>query len=337
MTTRLDKALIIGLQMSLCGLICFAISQYFHLSEGFWAVVTVSAITRPNFSATFVKAMLRLAGTLLGAWVGFIVAEQIGFSPYALFFVILIFTTATSYIGLQIRPYNYLSIVAGFSAVIVIGSFLLGNIKAVAVYRTLEVCLGIIVMAVVSWLMSKCLASGNQLIDYNAPKNIVQLFKKIHFSRQDLVDAWVISFTASLTFLTWMIFRYPEGIWVTITLFVIMEDSIKGTNEKAWSRFFGQVFAAILGGAVAILFPTNIIVIGIVLCLGFFLCGMLIGYETKFSASGNHAGSALAIMLLAGLPNNVANVVASRFFNVLAGILIATIVSYLQFRKNKSR
>ncbi len=319
--------------MSLCGLISFAIPEYFHFKEAYWATVTISAITRPSFSATFVKAILRLTGTLIGAWMGYVVAEQIGMSPYALFFAILIFSTITSYIGLQIRPYNYLSVVAGFSAVIVIESVLLGNIKEVAVYRTFEVCLGIIVMAVVSTIMSKCIAKDHALIDHDVPENIIEVFEHIHFSKHDLFDALVISLTASLSFLSWMIFRYPQGVWVTITLFVIMEDSIKKTGEKGWARFLGQVAAAIVGSAVAIFFPSNIIVIGITLGLGFFLCGMLIGYDTKLSATGNHAGTALAIMLLAGLPQDSISLVAGRFFNVLAGIIIATVVTSLLYKE----
>ncbi|KTD27172.1 MULTISPECIES: FUSC family protein [Legionella] len=333
MTNKIENALIIGLQMCLSGLICLTISQYFHFHEGFWSVVTVSSIARPNFSATFVKAFLRLTGTLCGALVGFILAMQIGYSPLALFFAVLLFSTITTYIGLQTRPYNYLSVVAGFSAVIVIQSFLLNNIKAVALYRTLEVCLGIIVVGVVSWIMSKLTPAKQQLVDHEAAKKIKLAFKSIHFSKADLIDSFIIGITVSLTFLSWMIFRYPQGVWVTITLFVILENTVKGTHEKGLARFLGQCFAAILGGSVAILFPNSLIIIGAVLALGFFLCGMSIGYEMKFSATGNHAGSALAIMLLAGLPGDATEVVIGRFLNVLAGIVIATFISWLVFKE----
>ncbi|KTC84592.1 MULTISPECIES: FUSC family protein [Legionella] len=333
MTERMSKASIVGLQMGLSGLICFLLLQYFHLHEGFWSVVTVSSITRPNLSATFIKSALRLGGTLLGAFVGFILAEHIGYAPFELFFTILIFSFATTYIGLQTRPYNYLSVVAGFSAVIVIASFLLGDMQAVAIYRTLEVCVGIIVVAVVGWSLSNFVPSDFHLIDPEATKKIIRSFKEIGFSKPDLINAAIISLAASLTFLSWIIFRYPQGVWVTITLFVVMEDTTKGTKEKALARFLGQCFAAVLGGAVAILFPTNMIVIGLVLTCGFFLCGFLIGNETKFSATGNHAGSALAIMLLAGLPDAALEVVVGRFLNVMAGLLIAMIVSYLLFKE----
>ncbi|KTD33796.1 Fusaric acid resistance protein family protein [Legionella nautarum] len=320
--------------MGLSGLICLLLLQYYHLHEGFWAVVTVSSITRPNLSATVIKSALRLVGTLVGAIVGFILAKHIGYSPFELFFTILIFSFTTTYIGLQTRPYNYLSVVAGFSAVIVIASFVLGDIQAVAIDRTLEVCIGIIVVALVGWSISNFLTSKSPLIDREANKKIIQSFKDISWSKPDLINAAIISLAASLTFLSWIIFRYPEGVWVTITLFVVMEDTTKGTKEKALARFLGQCFAAVLGGAVAILFPTDMMVIGLVLVCGFFLCGFLIGYETKFSATGNHAGSALAIMLLAGLPDTALHVVIGRFLNVMVGLVIAMIVSYLLLKED---
>ncbi|KTD75082.1 FUSC family protein [Legionella waltersii] len=329
-TKKLSDALIIGLQMSLCGLICFFISQYFHFSEGFWSVVTVSAITRPFFSATFVKAGLRLFGTLFGATVGFIMAEWIGFSPILLFLAILIFSTVTVYIGLQTKPYNYLSIVAGFSATIVIQSFLLDNIRSIALYRTLEVCIGIIVMSLVSWILSKFFSSQTHLFDKDTAKKIHRVFRTIHFSKVDLFNALLISLTISVTFIFWILFRYPQGVWLTITLFVIMEDTIAETQSKSLARLLGQIFAAVLGGTVAVFFPSNMPIIALVLVVGFFICGTVIGYESRFSASGNHAGSALAIMLLAGLPDNSAEVVINRFINVVAAIVIAMTVSYFQ-------
>jgi uncharacterized membrane protein YccC len=192
MNNKQIQALIIGFQMSLCGLICFFISQYYQFNQGFWSVVTISAITRPSFSGTFVKAGLRLVGTLLGASLGFLMAEWIGYHPWILFFAIFIFSTGTVYISLQTKPYNYLSIVAGFSAAIVIGSFVLDNIQAIALYRTLEVCFGIIVMAVISWLMSKIFSSQVKLFDSDAAKKIVQVYRSIHFSKTDLMNALII-------------------------------------------------------------------------------------------------------------------------------------------------
>lgn len=97
LSEKMDASLITAFRMSLCGFICFVIAQYFHLSEGYWAVVTVSAITRANFSATFAKALLRLAGTLLGAGVGYFAAVSIGDSPYQLFSVVILIASLVSY------------------------------------------------------------------------------------------------------------------------------------------------------------------------------------------------------------------------------------------------
>lgn len=328
MTDNRRNALLTGLRMSICGLCCLVMYQYFHLTEGYWAVVTISAITRPNLSGTFLKALLRLSGTLLGAGVGLIAGLAIGNSPVPLFSVILLFTTATTYIGLQTKPYNYFSTVAGFSVVIVIAGCLEHDVSALAVHRTLEICLGILTMLLVSVTMNQFLTKKNTLFEKDTFLDMKKVISTTHFSRIHFFQAFVIALTASLTFFYWYFFRFSQGIWITITIFVIMEDSLSGTNEKALVRFLGQVFAAVIGVLVALFFPGNIMIIAAALGLGFFICGMIIGSESKMATMGNHAGSALAIMLLAGYPNNMLDVIYGRFFNVLAGIVIATLVTY---------
>lgn len=323
-----SNALITGVRMSICGLCCLIIYQYFHLTEGYWAVVTVSAITRPNLSGTFLKALLRLSGTLLGAGVGLIAGLTIGNSPILLFSVILLFTTVTTYIGLQTKPYNYFSTVAGFSVVIVISACLEQDVSALAFHRTFEICLGILTMVLVSVVMNTLSSEKKSLFEKDTFWEMKKMMVNMHFSSEHLFQAFVIALTASLTFFYWYFFHFAQGIWITITIFVIMEDSLSGTNEKALVRFSGQVFAAVIGFLVAFFFPENMIVVAIALGLGFFICGMIIGSESKMATMGNHAGSALAIMLLAGYPNNMLDVVYGRFFNVLAGIVIATLVIY---------
>ena len=151
----------------------------------------------------------------------------------------------------------------------------------------------------------------------------------MEFSVEYLFKGFIIGLTASLSFLVWFYFQYANGIWVTITILIIMEDSLTETNKKAWVRFLGQTLAALIGGCVAIFFSDNIWVIGLALGLGFFICGMIIGSGSDMATIGNHAGSALAIMLLAGTASDdMFSVVLARFFNVLLGLLIATLVIY---------
>ena len=101
--TNKYNALLTGLRMSVCGVICFTIHVFFDFNQDLWSVVTISAITRPNLSGTFVKALLRLLGTIVGVLIGLIGALVVGNSPILLFLFILLFTTITTYAFGELR------------------------------------------------------------------------------------------------------------------------------------------------------------------------------------------------------------------------------------------
>jgi len=318
--------------MALAALACFWLYHLGHFSEGFWSVVTVSAIARPTVMASCNKAMLRILGTLVGALVGFITAQLIGLQPLWLFLVFLVFTLGTTYVALQTKPWNYASIVAGFTAAIVIASTVLGDVHAVAIYRTLEVILGIGMMTLVSWCITRWVHSEDTWFDSDAMHEYYQRLMSLHYSRATLIYALLIAASSALSFLAWMWLRYPNGIWVTITILLIMEESLDASYHKAWLRFLGQTLAAVYGLLCVFLCAGDPWALSLALMLGFFISGCVIGSRTPVADMGNHMGSAIAIMLLAGGAGEQWQVVASRFFNVAGGIVIATLLMSVMHR-----
>lgn len=312
--------------MAVAALLCFCLYQHFQWTQGFWSVVTVSAIARPNLSDIFTKAFLRLSGTISGAFVGFLCAYSMSDNPYWLAFAFFIVSTATAYIATQMKPYNYGAIVAGFTTAIIIASKVEGQVQAIALYRSLEVILGILVMALVSAMTLYFIKDKASVYNRQMPSDIKTLFQHIHYSRQNLATALRVSASASLSLLAWLIFRYPYGIWMTITILIIMEETTAQTREKSKIRFSGQVLAALYGLIVVYFADANLYVIAGALVFGYFVSGLIIGSGLKIADMGNHAGSAIAIMLLVDLGQDGFEVVIARFLNVLAGILIANLV-----------
>jgi uncharacterized membrane protein YccC len=315
--------------MSLAALLCYALYQYFAWPEGYWAVVTTSAITRANMSGTYIKASLRLVGTLIGAFVGYLCAYLIHDGVIWLTCVFLLFTTFTAYIALQTRPYSYAAVVAGFTSVVIISSKVMGDVEALALFRTLEVILGILISALVSTMMVPVVKGKDHFFDGKMPQGIREVFRHIQRSKETLFAALRISLTASATFLAWLILRYPYGFWATITVLIIMEESFEKTTKKSYMRLLGQILAAIYGLMIVLMADGNVYFIGTALVIGFFVSGFIIGSDCSVADLGNHAGSAIAIMLLVGMQSNTLDVVMGRFFNVVAGILIANLVMFM--------
>lgn len=318
-----------GLRMVMAGLVCFSTYQFMGWPEGYWSVVTVSAITQATLSDTMVKALLRLGGTCLGALVGFIFAYLINDNPIWLISIFFIFITITTYIALQTKPYHYGAIVAGFTAVVVISSKVLGDLQDIAIFRTLEVIFGILVYGVVNIIVLNIQRRSDAFITPHLSENLLTVYHKITWSTETLKNALMISVPTALTFLSWLIWQYPYGYWTTITLLIIMEDSVSVTKKKSLMRLVGQTLAAITGLLVAYYANGDVFITGIALAMGFFISGCIIGTESLIASVGNHAGSAIAIMLLVGLKEGTTEVVLARFFNVVAGIIIANLILWI--------
>lgn len=322
----MSKTYLTGFRMMMAGIVCYCCYQWFNWPEGYWSVVTVSAITQSTLSDTMVKALLRMIGTIIGAIVGILLAIVIINNIYLLSIIFGSFITVTTYTGLQSKPYNYAPIVAGFTAVIIISASYLGQTHEIAWDRTIQVIFGILVYAMVNLMVLWFRLDASAIFDSSFIQKLKHIFSNFHINRHDVILSLVISIPTTLTFLAWLIFQFPHGFWVTVTLLIIMEDTLVKTQGKSYIRFVGQSVAAIYGLMVAWLAMGNIIITGIALALGFFLCGLMIGSNRKNASIGNHAGSAIAIMLLVGLEDGVNDVVMVRFLNVFAGIIIANLI-----------
>jgi uncharacterized membrane protein YccC len=283
-------------------------------------------------SDTMVKALLRLLGTCVRAFVGFVLVYLIQDNPIWLGLTFGFFVTLTSFIALQTKPYNYCAIVAGFTAVVIISSKVLGNVQAIAWFRTLEVIFGIMVYAFINIMVEILIHGKAPFFDYKIKSKLISTYHQIHLSKETIINALTISIPTTLTFISWLIWKYPYGFWTTVTLLVIMEDTLSATRDKSMARFLGQTLAAVCGLLVAFYANGDVLLTGIALAIGFFISGCIIGSNSKIASMGNHAGSAIAIMLLVGLKEGATDVVTGRFFNVLAGILIANTVMWLHHR-----
>lgn len=327
-TMKLDRqATTAGFKMAVAGVIAMSAMVFFHLNFGYWAVVTVAAITSFDESATLLKGLMRLLGTLLGAALGYLIAtHSYGYDwlAYIIFFITLF---SFSLISLQNNIFSYAGLIAGVTTVIVIGvehnhTVLVGA----AVYRTLDVILGIIITVIVSVLVRTSQLHFNDLT-HRAPFKI---------NSSILHAALRIAFTATATFILWHIFNIPQGFWITVSCLFIMEESINTTHVKAWLRLLANIFAALLGSIAALTYGQSIWPLMIILCMGFFACGFIIGSKKKYSSLGNTTGIALSIMLLSGFnQHNIFDIVSIRFINVCIGIVIGVAMTHY-FIPNKN-
>lgn len=310
-----------AIKMALSSLITLAIILTYQLDFGYWAVVTVAAITSSSESATLLKGSMRILGTVLGALIGYVIAIYLGHISWlslVIFFFMLLTTTA---FALQPNIFSYAGLMAGVTSVIVIEANLSKTLLMdVSLYRTLAVILGVFIVIIVSLFAN---------FWHKEPWFAQDLKSSIQWKRPPWLSCFRIAVTATLTFVCWIYWQFPGGYWITVSCLIIMEDSLTGTQRKAWISFLAHLIAASVG-FVAALLVHQVFVLGLILIISFAICGFVIGLNNAYSSLGNTCAVALSIMLLAGWNHHhMTQEVMARFFNVCAGILIGILATHL--------
>jgi uncharacterized membrane protein YccC len=330
-----------GLKMALAGALafcfCCALSRY----EGYWSVVTVAAVTRPGFSNTIGKIILRIGGTIVGAVAAYLILFFFlgnNLIILILFFAVLI---VPCYVSLQKTIFSYAGIATSLTLTLVLAtSIYSGTLLQTMSDRLVEVWIGVfcvgIVAVMLEYFFPKKEAEDERLLMQfrHAYGELVQ-WKD---TKSKLKAAMVIAGVASLVFAPWLYWQYPGGFWAVISCFFIMEESFVNSQRKGWFRFLSHVIAAVAGIISVVLVAGHTFLLIIPMALCFFAFGYLMVTKSVLKASGNTMAIALAVMLLADVNSlPVFGDIAARFLNVVAGIGVGLLAVYVVQRKRRQQ
>lgn len=321
--------------------IAFFLYHYFHWQEGFWSVVTVAAVITADLSNTIDKMMARLLGTIIGAAYAYFAVYFFLDAPVVLAILLAVGIFIASIIALQSNMLYYAGIVCNITIIMVIATSIdTGNFYQIAVDRTFEVCMGIIIAGAVTTLLTKFFVvtkpPANLLIA--RVKEVGHSIKTLEMRTAILLTALKVVIATALTFVPWLYFRYPGGFWATISCFFIIEESLKKTHEKGLLRFLAHLIAASFGLISVILIGGHSWLLMIPLTLGLVICGYILAQGKGLSGMGNTAGIALGIMLLAdpGTQGSL-EIILARFINVVLGIGVGILICTLPILKQPEK
>ncbi len=330
--TNRNDALITACKMMLACIIAFITYHSLNLPEGYWAVVTIAAVTQVGFVNTLTKGFMRLLGTIIGAGIGYGFALLAQGNITIVLLLFFVFITLSSLIAIQPTLFSYSGVVTGLTIVIVLSSSLIsGQLFTVAVYRSFEVIFGIIVLVLLNFGIALFFRKADAIWEDFASslKKLPSELKKIRCNAPYFKSSLKIALACLATFALWVFVRQPEGFWATVSCLLIMEESISTTAVKASLRFSAHVIAALIGGICTLIIGPHFAWRLLPLAISFFGFGYLIGTKNKYASLGNTAGIALAVMLLFSPDvTTTFHVVIARFLNVLLGICIAIFVTH---------
>ncbi len=142
MNYRVEKSL----HTALACVTAFIIGEYFGLENVYWALITIFIVILDYPQQAFKKALLRIMGTIFGAFVGLVTTSYTINNPWLyilLLFSIAAFATYKSYRS----PYAYAWMLGGATAFMVqISASIDSNLSFhIAVWRSSEIILGCII------------------------------------------------------------------------------------------------------------------------------------------------------------------------------------------------
>jgi uncharacterized membrane protein YccC len=317
--------------------IAFFLYNYFHWSEGYWSVVSIAAVATAEMTRSFDRMVARIFGTLFGAFYAYTAVTYLPNHPLLLAVLLGFGIFLTTIISLQKHVISYAGIVGGLTIVTVFAAGISEyDFYNIATSRTYQVCIGIIISALVSSILYKIFAqteAPSRLFLFKFREHY-QAFKKIKFDKTIYIVTLKVILATLITFLPWLYWRYPGGFWATISCFFIIEESFAHTQKKAFYRFAAHFVTAGFGLLAALLIGNKIILLCVPLSIGLAVCGYILAQDKPYSGIGNTMGIALCVMLLTdpGVASTTI-VILSRFINVLFGVAIGIMLTALPFNK----
>ncbi|WP_274519607.1 FUSC family protein [Legionella brunensis] len=145
-----------------------------HLDRPYWAGMTVVIVANLYVGSIIDKAILRIVGTVIGVWVGAILAKMIANSLFLYLLInLLLITVAVYYYNFS--TYAYAFLLGALGAFIVIAQLAISpdDVFYVAIWRPIEIGLGVIVSAAAAF----CLFPNN--IHDNVTQNVSVIFDSL--------------------------------------------------------------------------------------------------------------------------------------------------------------
>lgn len=172
-----------ALRTAIAVLIAVLISFKFHMQTPYWSGMTVVVITNLYTGSIIDKAMMRIIGTIAGAFLGFYVAGVVA-NSFLLYLVscFLIITVSVYYYNFSTYSYAYL--LGALCAFIVISQLAINpqNAFLVAIWRPVEIGIGVLISAISAYCIFP-----NHLKD-NISVQVHELFDDLSIEFQQLLD-----------------------------------------------------------------------------------------------------------------------------------------------------
>ena len=326
--TRNRQCMVAALVVPLATLVALV----FQVESVWWAAISGFMSIMSTGAGSLRRGLMRLTGTIGGALLGFIMARWLPYDHFALNLFIA-GTTMLGVIGMQVSPHGLSWLFAAItsSMVLLMGLNDPTQVFHIAVYRVIEVAIGVASAAVVA----------NLLEDWHAdPPPTTPGWRHLLGKQWPALLHGVRAAIAVVVVLhVWIWINLPDVYQMAITIAVVMAapvvadgglDTRHAVAERSMHRFLG----CLLGGVVALcclaLSVTSILWWMLMIAGGVWICMHLQTSKRGAGYVGTQAAIVFIITLIQGAapPASIMPGI-DRFAGVTGGLGILLIVSLL--------
>lgn len=292
-----------------------------QFQDPFWAVITVVVLYVEPKIHPVLKAFWRLIGTFSGYGLGLLTVMLFANHPFtllcALFLIILLFT----YLGLsKSSAYAYYFCAITAFIVILSGFLNIQNTVAIGAWRSADVALGVLIIALY------CIVSPKEKVQQASPiDNSIDHHK--NFMRALKVSTSCVITASLFLWIKW----YGSIIGVISAFLIAIPEESSQSLITGFERSMGCFFGAVAGLLTLILVAHNLFFLFLAI---FFTTTIYYFLHLKYPQYAYMKLQAIVAFLIAIMPesnvltNNV-DPALERLAGIIAGVIIAVIVNTL--------
>ncbi|MGU3494043.1 FUSC family protein [Xanthobacteraceae bacterium A53D] len=290
-----------------------------NLEQPVWAGITAFGMLQQNVAATLSRSFDRAIGTIAGAVLGYVTVLSL--TDHLLFEIITaVVITFTVYGQSRVR-HSYAVMLCGVTSLLVMfGS--LDNPEApisLAVYRALEILVGVAVVSAVDILFAPDMGQRAE-----TPQ------KPGIFEPPVDVDLLVIALSAGLAIACvpaiWEGLQLPALGQTPVTAFVVVMALQKDPHWTALNRIFGCFVGGCAGLVFVKLVDDAFLPWVLLLFLGLYVCGFIMQRKGEAYYVGHQAGIALMMaMVIGAAPSPDITPAIGRLCGIAGGIVLVAV------------
>lgn len=309
---------------------------FLHCDNPWWGVISAWVISSTDFHQSSLKAMLRVAGTLAGYFVGLICASVTEGEP--IWQALALFLIGAIGMSMRFRSrFSYAWVIGSATALILIVLDLTdpGSIYETAQYRLYEIISGV----VAAWLCARLLrpllglssgARETESVGAGSSTNLTPSELKMLIMVGGLVPV--------ITTLFWSWLRLPSLVQAIVTALVTLDRNIASAEIRVTQRILGCVLGGAVGLVAAEIATSSLFAWSVILFGGIFLFSWLHLSTGPFSYVGTQAGVAFILAIVTGNnPPDTIGPVIGRIAGMTGGVLVVGSVCFVLKARGATR